>query len=124
MWLLRIPEQIRIRLPQPRVGGADDVERNVIAQLCWVSGFLDLFAQQSQSIVENILVSYRLMGRERLCELLGVRGTVGSGIVTIFRAEQIELRVSRQALVAVNRRVDIGKRRQGISQVGIEQHHS
>src|SRR6266513_5009568 len=108
MRLFRILEQARIRLPQPRVGGADDVERNVIAQLCWVSGCLDLFAQQRQSIVENILVSYRLMGRERLCELLGIDGTVSCGIVTIFRAEQIELRVSRQALVAMNRRIDIG----------------
>src|SRR6267378_8562996 len=99
MWLLRIPEQIRIRLPQPRVGGADDVERNVIAQLCWVSGCLDLFAQQSQSIVENILVSYRLMGRECFGELLAVSRTVGGKVITVRRAKQIRLRVPRQTLV-------------------------
>src|SRR6266487_6331943 len=64
------------------------------------------------------------MGGECFGELFAVSRTVGGKVITVRRAKQIRLRVSRQTLVAMNRRVDVRKRRQGISQVGVEEHYA
>lgn len=64
------------------------------------------------------------MRGECLCELFAVGRAVGGEIVTIVGTEQIELRVPRQTLVALDRRIDIRKRRQRIAQMRIEKHHA